>query len=92
MDSNIEVKGQVVVVSDSSKIRLETEELQWSAEKGIIFTDQPVKIIEENRTVTGVGLEATPDLESIKIKHQQVEIQNSGVRMQKSGVRSQKSE
>lgn len=73
-DSNIKVKGQVVVVSDSSKIRLETEELQWSAEKGIIFTDRPVKIIEENRTVTGVGLEATPDLESIKIKQQQVEI------------------
>lgn len=75
-DSNIEVTGHVVVVSDSSKIRLETEELQWSAEKGIIFTDQPVKVIEENRTITGVGLEATPDLESIKIKKQQVEIKN----------------
>lgn len=54
--------------------RLETSNLHYRSDIQKIVTADKVKLIRPNEIIYGVGMEATPDLESIIIKKQRVEV------------------
>lgn len=70
---DIHTWGDVVVVTEDGR-RLETEELFFSNETELIHNDVFNVFTRGTDVMTGIGLEATPDLEYIEIK-QQVEAQ-----------------
>jgi LPS export ABC transporter protein LptC len=55
---------------------LETSNLHYRSDVKRVFTDEKVKLVRADETIYGVGLEATPDLETIIIKKQRVEIKS----------------
>jgi LPS export ABC transporter protein LptC len=59
--------GNVVVVTDDGR-RLETEELFFSNETQLITNEVFNRFTRNEDVLTGIGLEATPDLEYIEIK------------------------
>ena len=59
--------GNVIVVTDDGR-RLETEELSFSNETGLIHNDVFNRFTRGDDVMTGIGLEATPDLEYIELK------------------------
>jgi LPS export ABC transporter protein LptC len=59
--------GDVVVTTYDGR-RLETSELHYDDERGLIYNDVFDRITRGDDVVTGIGLEATPDLEYIEIK------------------------
>lgn len=64
---NIHTWGAVVVVTNDGR-RLETEELFFNNETQLIHNDVFDRFTRDGDVVTGIGLEATPDLEYIEIK------------------------
>lgn len=65
MDSNdMQAKGRVRVKSASGSI-LETDRLDWSQEKQKIKTDAPVKVIQRDNVMTGVGMESDAGLDHV---------------------------
>lgn len=61
----LSVWGDVVVVSDSS--RLETESLKWDPVQKLITTDDFVRLHRGSDVVTGYGMEADSRLEHVRI-------------------------
>jgi LPS export ABC transporter protein LptC len=61
----LSVWGEVVVVSDSS--RLETESLRWDPVQKLITTDDFVTLHRGGDVVTGYGMEADSRLEHVRI-------------------------
>ncbi len=59
------VWGDVVVTTDSS--RLETQSLNWDANRKLITTDDFVKLYKGGDIITGYGMEADNKLEHVKI-------------------------
>ncbi|MBU2567842.1 MAG: LPS export ABC transporter periplasmic protein LptC [Elusimicrobia bacterium] len=53
---------------------LETRDLYYDPEKKKIYGDSEVKLTRRDAIVTGKGIEATPDMESVVIKKNRVEI------------------
>jgi hypothetical protein len=69
----------VVVVTEDGR-RLETQELYYDNERGLIHNDVFDRLTRGDDVVTGVGLEATPDLEYIEIKQRvQAEVGDAAV-------------
>ena len=66
---NIHTWGNVVVVTDDGRV-LETEELFFDNETQLIHNDVFNRFTQDGDVLTGIGLEATPDLEYIEIKQQ----------------------
>lgn len=64
---DIHTWGNVVVVTDDGRI-LETEELFFDNERQLIHNDVFDRFTQDGDVLTGIGLEATPDLEYIEIK------------------------
>lgn len=64
---DIHTWGHVVVLTDDGR-RLETEELSFSNESGLIYNDVFNRFTRQSDVMTGIGLEATPDLEYIELK------------------------
>ena len=64
---DIHTWGNVVVVTDDGRI-LETEELFFDNETQLIHNDVFNRFTRDGDVLTGIGLEATPDLEYIEIK------------------------
>jgi LPS export ABC transporter protein LptC len=62
-----ELKDSVVVVNESGD-KLETEVLNWSQEKNLIYTDRFVKITNEDQIIQGFGFESDTHLDNRKIK------------------------
>ncbi len=61
--------GVEVETEDGTK--LYAERLEYSTAKQMIYTDTAVKIVRKDSVLIGEGLEATPDLETVKIfRHQ----------------------
>lgn len=56
---------------------LETSNLHYRSDVKRVFTDEKVKLVRPDETIYGVGLEATPDLETILIKKQRVEMKSA---------------
>nr|MEE4267346.1 LPS export ABC transporter periplasmic protein LptC [Candidatus Krumholzibacteria bacterium] len=61
--------GNVVVITDDGR-RLECEELYFSNETQLIHNEVFNTFTRGNDVMTGIGLEATPDLDYIEIKRQ----------------------
>jgi LPS export ABC transporter protein LptC len=64
---DIHTWGNVVVITDDGR-RLDTEELFFSNETQLIHNEVFNTFTRGEDVVTGIGLEATPDLEYIEIK------------------------
>jgi len=64
---NIHTWGDVVVVTDDGR-RLETEVLFFNNETELIHNDVFNRFTRQTDVMTGIGLEATPDLEYIELK------------------------
>jgi LPS export ABC transporter protein LptC len=64
---NVHTWGNVVVVTDDGRM-LETEELFFDNESQLIYNDVFDRFTRQEDIITGIGLEATPDLEYIEIK------------------------
>ncbi len=62
----LELFGNVVVKTTGERT-LEAEHLIWNSKSKLILSDLYVKFTHEKNIVTGIGLEATQDLTSIKI-------------------------
>mgnify|MGYP001814502504 CR=1 FL=1 len=82
---NIHTWGNVVVVTDDGR-KLETEELFFNNETELIHNDVFNRFTRDGDVLTGIGLEATPDLEYIEIK-QNVEAEVEDSADGESGVR-----
>lgn len=54
--------------------RLETSNLHYRSDIQKIVTDDRVKLIRSSETITGTGMEATPDLQNMTIKKNRVEV------------------
>lgn len=65
--NEVEAKGGVVVVT-SEGVRLETPLLRWNSLTNQVYTDSLVKISREGDVVTGLGMEADPELKQVRIK------------------------
>ena len=65
--SDMEVLGNVVVYAADGTV-LTTEKLTWNERTGKIETDRPVRATKGSDVMTGVGVEADPDLRNIRIK------------------------
>lgn len=57
--------------------RLETKNLHYRSDIQKVVTDDKVKLTRQDEIITGQGMEATPDLESIIIKKQKVELKEA---------------
>ncbi len=64
---NLFAWGKVIVVTDDGR-KLETEELHYDNESGLIHNDVFDRFTRDEDVITGIGLEATPDLEYFEIK------------------------
>lgn len=82
---NIHTWGNVIVVTDDGR-KLETEDLYFNNETELIHNDVFNRFTREGDVLTGIGLEATPDLEYIEIK-QNVEAEVEDGAQGESGVR-----
>jgi LPS export ABC transporter protein LptC len=82
---DIHTWGNVVVVTDDER-RLETEELYFNNETQLIHNDVFNRFTRDGDVLTGIGLEATPDLEYIEIK-QKVEAEVEDEASPESGSR-----
>ena len=65
--SDMEVTGDVVVYAADGTI-LTTDKLTWNERKGKVESDRPVRVTKGDDVMTGVGVEADPDLKNIKVK------------------------
>jgi LPS export ABC transporter protein LptC len=77
---DIHTWGNVLVVTNDGR-QLETEELFFDNETQLIHNDVFDRFTRDQDVVTGIGLEATPDLEYIEIKQRveaEVEDKTSG--------------
>ena len=82
---DIHTWGNVVVVTDDGR-RLETEDLYFNNETQLIHNDVFNRFTRDGDVLTGMGLEATPDLEYIEIK-QKVEAEVEDEANAESGSR-----
>lgn len=73
--------GVEVETEDGTK--LYAERLQYSTARQMIFTESPVKIVRKDSVLIGEGLEATPDLETVKIKRHQASLYPKELGLQK---------
>ncbi len=65
---DIHTWGSVVIVTNDGR-KLETEELFFDNKTELIHNDVLDRFTRDGDVVTGIGLEATPDLEYIEIKN-----------------------
>ena len=65
--------GHVVVLS-TEPARLSTDWIDYRKSQGVIVSTAPVELIRGKTNTKGRGLEATPDLRSVKIFNQTVVI------------------
>ena len=59
--------GNVIVIADSSKTKLETKELQWLNDRRKIHTMSNIKIQSPDRIIFGSGFESDIDLKNYVI-------------------------
>ena len=65
--NDMEVTDNVVVYAADGTI-LTTDKLTWNERKGKVESDRPVRVTKGDDVMTGVGVEADPDLKNIKVK------------------------
>jgi len=74
---NVHTWGGVVVITDDGR-KLETEDLYFNNETELIHNDVFNRFTRETDVMTGIGLEATPDLRYIELREDvQAEVDDS---------------
>jgi len=63
----MEVTDDVVVYAVDGTI-LTTDKLTWNERTGKVETDRPIRVTKGDDVMTGVGMEADPDLKNIRVK------------------------
>ncbi len=66
--NNVHTWSQVVIITDDGR-KLETEDLYFNSETELIHNEVFNRFTRQTDVMTGIGLEATPDLEYIELKH-----------------------
>lgn len=66
--TNIMKASQNVILKSSDNKELQTEELIWDKNKGLIYTDIDVVIRTEDEIISGIGFKSTPDFTEYEIK------------------------
>lgn len=64
---NMLVRGSVVVISDSTGNKLDTEVLEWNNTTQKIYSNEFVKITTKNEVIQGYGFESDQNLDNYKI-------------------------
>lgn len=64
---NMTAFGNVVVFSDSARVKLETYKLYWDNSKELIHTNEFIVITTPRETIRGYGFESKLDLSNYKI-------------------------
>ncbi len=59
--------GNVIVISDSSETKLETDVLQWSNKERKLFSTEFVKITSPKQYIEGMGFESDQSLDNYKV-------------------------
>ncbi|MBF0503928.1 MAG: LPS export ABC transporter periplasmic protein LptC [Candidatus Omnitrophica bacterium] len=67
-NGNVHLQDNVVVTADRGT-RMTTDTLNWNRDKDLVTTQDHVKIVDEQGTVTGQGLSAHPNLKKAQINH-----------------------
>jgi LPS export ABC transporter protein LptC len=65
--NDLEVTDDVVIYAADGTI-LTTDKLTWNERTGKVETDRPIRVTKGDDVMTGVGMEADPDLKNIKVK------------------------
>lgn len=71
-DSNLILKGDIVLVSYLNGTQLSTSEMKWITSESRLETEAKVVIKRKNIIVEGLGLIASPDLSQVEIKSRAV--------------------
>lgn len=71
-DSNLILKGDIVLVSYLNGTQLFTSEMKWITSESRLETEAKVIIKRKNIIVEGLGLIASPDLSQVEIKSRAV--------------------
>ena len=71
--NNFTTMGKTTVTTWDNEL-LECEDLRYVENEKKIFTDSSVVITRENSIIRGRGLEATPDLSVVVVKHNRVDV------------------
>lgn len=69
-NGNVNLKDNVVITSKDRGTQMTTDTLDWNRNKDLVSTKDPVKIVDEQGVVTGLGMSAHPNLKKTQInKH-----------------------
>lgn len=61
------LEENVLITNTQKKIQITTEQLSYSIEEELIFTDSPIKIVHKKNVLQGIGLRATKDFKKYTI-------------------------
>lgn len=61
---SLRAEGEVVIISDERKAKMETPDIRWDAKTHMIYADGNVRLSTEDAVQTGVRFVATDDLKS----------------------------
>ncbi|MEW6088257.1 MAG: LPS export ABC transporter periplasmic protein LptC [bacterium] len=64
--NDMEAEGNVVLTTESGN-KLNTSKLKWISNDRKFFTDKEVRVEKKDSIVTGLGMEADPNLENVRI-------------------------
>jgi LPS export ABC transporter protein LptC len=65
----MEARGNVIVRNEIKKQQLNTEKLTWDENKRKIFSNEPVKITTNDKTIFGQGLRSDESFTNYSILH-----------------------
>ena len=66
-NGNVNLKDNVVITSKDRGTKMTTDTLDWNRNKDLVSTIDPVKIVDEQGVVTGLGMLAHPNLKKAQI-------------------------
>jgi LPS export ABC transporter protein LptC len=69
LERNVFLKDSVVVINRIKGDTLKTDELWWDQNKQEFYTDKPVRIYQPDKTIYGVGMRASQNLDWYDIYH-----------------------
>jgi len=65
----LELKGNVIIVNNQDKTRIETEHMFWDRRNKTITGEQAVKIVTADRVFTAIGFKSNEDLSQRELLH-----------------------
>ncbi len=66
-NGNVNLKDNVVITAKDRDTQMTTNTLDWNRNKDLVSTLDPVKIVDEQGVVTGLGMSAHPNLKKAQI-------------------------